>query len=260
MQLARILIGVFVATVMSLAVVACGGDDRRGGTDGGGGSDSGGVDSGGSDAARPDGSGMACGATTCTASQVCCSDCDGNQGCFAGESCPGISCFDGGPDVDGGTSTADAGGVTGCAFGDPPCGVGLVCCTGVPYPEDGVCREACDMNSDRAIKHDVRRVDPDAMLDRLASLPIAEWSYRAEPGGVRHVGPMAQDFRAAFGLGSSDRTIHPVDAAGVTMAAVQALHRELESVRAAQEDLARENEALRREVEALRESGGACTP
>jgi hypothetical protein len=42
---------------------------------------------------------------------------------------------------------------------------------------------------------------------------------------MRHLGPMAQDFHAAFGLGDSDRTINMVDANGVLIVAVQALYR-----------------------------------
>lgn len=38
---------------------------------------------------------------------------------------------------------------------------------------------------------------------------------------------MAQDFAAAFGLGSTDRRINMVDANGVCMASIQALHRRL---------------------------------
>ena len=39
------------------------------------------------------------------------------------------------------------------------------------------------------------------------------------------MGPMAQDFRAAFGLGEDDKHIATVDADGVALAGVQALYR-----------------------------------
>jgi hypothetical protein len=77
--------------------------------------------------------------------------------------------------------------------------------------------------SDRAIKTDVTDVDPAAVLSALTRLPVSAWRYRDEPEAVRHVGPMAQDFRAAFGLGASEREIQIVDALGVCMAAIQAL-------------------------------------
>lgn len=41
---------------------------------------------------------------------------------------------------------------------------------------------------------------------------------------VLGLGPMAQDFAAAFGLGDTDRQIFLLDATGVCMAAIQALH------------------------------------
>ena len=50
------------------------------------------------------------------------------------------------------------------------------------------------------------------------------WSYRSEGDGVRHVGPVAQDSYAAFGLGGDDRSITTIDADGVALAAIQALY------------------------------------
>ena len=68
-------------------------------------------------------------------------------------------------------------------------------------------------------------LDGNDILARLVALPIATWTYDWEPDDVRHLGPMAQDFMAAFGLGDNDRVINMVDAAGVLMVAVQALYR-----------------------------------
>ena len=79
-------------------------------------------------------------------------------------------------------------------------------------------------SSDRALKSNFASVDPRAVLDRLAAVPVETWSYKAEADGVRHMGPMAQDFRAAFNLGTDDKTISTVDTAGVTMAAIQGLY------------------------------------
>ncbi|ADH65158.1 hypothetical protein Mesil_3344 (plasmid) [Allomeiothermus silvanus DSM 9946] len=80
--------------------------------------------------------------------------------------------------------------------------------------------------SDRAVKTSLVPANPKAVLERLAAMPIYEWSYRAQGPGVRHLGPTAQDFKAAFGLGEDDRHISTVDADGVALAAIQALHRE----------------------------------
>ena len=56
--------------------------------------------------------------------------------------------------------------------------------------------------------------------------PMQTWKYKAETGSVRHLGPMAQDFRAAFALGQDDKHISTVDEGGVALAAVQELYRQ----------------------------------
>jgi len=64
----------------------------------------------------------------------------------------------------------------------------------------------------------------DEVLRRLVALPVSTWSYDYEPG-VRHLGPMSQDFAAAFGLGRSNRIVELVDVNGVNVVAIQALGR-----------------------------------
>ena len=75
-------------------------------------------------------------------------------------------------------------------------------------------------------------IDGFEILEKLAQLPISTWNYKADPPSVHHLGPMAQDFAAAFGLGDSDRVINMVDANGVLMVAVQALYRRVQSLEA----------------------------
>ena len=77
--------------------------------------------------------------------------------------------------------------------------------------------------SDRNLKTDVARIDDAAVLDKVAALPIERWSYKSERG-VRHVGPMAQDFYAAFRVGEDDKHITSIDEDGVALAAIKALH------------------------------------
>jgi hypothetical protein len=76
--------------------------------------------------------------------------------------------------------------------------------------------------SDRESKQDIKSLAGDVVLERLSEVSISEWSYRRSPD-TRHVGPMAQDFYAAFGLGKDDKHISARDMAGVSMAAVKAL-------------------------------------
>lgn len=67
-------------------------------------------------------------------------------------------------------------------------------------------------------------VDPVDVLNRLSSLPITTWNYKKDDPSIRHIGPMAQDFHAAFQVGDDDKHIHTVDAAGVAFASLQGLH------------------------------------
>ncbi len=78
--------------------------------------------------------------------------------------------------------------------------------------------------SDRNMKENFERVDPQSVLDKLSQLPVTEWNLKTQPTSVRHIGPMAQDFAAAFGVGEDDRHISTSDADGVALAAIQGLH------------------------------------
>jgi hypothetical protein len=82
-------------------------------------------------------------------------------------------------------------------------------------------------HSDRAAKRDLKAVDAKDVADRLAALPLYTWGYKSQDAAVRHIGPTAQDFRAAFGVGEDERYIGMVDADGVALAAVQGLHQML---------------------------------
>jgi len=96
--------------------------------------------------------------------------------------------------------------------------------------------------SDRAVKTAFAPLDDDAVLAKVAALPVSEWSYTAQGTGIRHVGPMAQDFRSAFRLGEDDRHISIVDENGVALAAIKALKRNndalLSEVRSESADIA----------------------
>ena len=90
------------------------------------------------------------------------------------------------------------------------------------------------------------------MLGKLAVLPVREWSYTTQDVGIRHVGPTAQDFRAAFGLGESDVRIGSVDADGIALAAVKALEARTRDLRDGDSALNKSVVALTRENDDLR--------
>jgi hypothetical protein len=75
------------------------------------------------------------------------------------------------------------------------------------------------------MKRDFETVDGTWILSRIAGLPISTWSYKAQQPSIRHLGPTAQDFARAFGLGESNRHIDAVDSEGVALAGIQALDR-----------------------------------
>ena len=78
--------------------------------------------------------------------------------------------------------------------------------------------------SDRSAKRNIRPVDGRAILTKLAQIPISRWSYRSRGPSVEHIGPMAQDFYSAFGVGEDNRYISTIDPDGVALAAIQGLY------------------------------------
>ncbi|MEM9293989.1 MAG: tail fiber domain-containing protein [Acidobacteriota bacterium] len=83
--------------------------------------------------------------------------------------------------------------------------------------------------SDRAAKENFRPVDRSAVLSKIVELPITRWNYISQGAEIEHLGPMAQDFYGAFGVGPDDKHIATRDAASVALVGVQALHAELEA-------------------------------
>lgn len=61
-------------------------------------------------------------------------------------------------------------------------------------------------SSSRTVKRDFAGVDTRERLDKVNGLALTSWRFVNEPPHVRHVGPIAEDFRAAFGLGSDERS------------------------------------------------------
>lgn len=88
--------------------------------------------------------------------------------------------------------------------------------------------------SDRNAKTDFERPDPRGILERLVQVPVLGWNYKSQDSFTRHIGPMAQDFNAAFGVGEPDKTgerkyINSLDEEGVALAAIQGLNEKVES-------------------------------
>ena len=105
--------------------------------------------------------------------------------------------------------------------------------------------------SDRAAKHDFTAVDAPAVLAKVLTLPVATWRYRSETSGALHMGPTAQDFHAAFGLGEGDTTITTVDSDGVALAALQAVQGALDTTEAVIAQQTQRLAQLRQRIAAL---------
>jgi hypothetical protein len=105
--------------------------------------------------------------------------------------------------------------------------------------------------SDRNLKTDFGSVRPEDILARVTALSIQSWRYTNELSGVHHVGPMAQDFRAAFGLGTDDKFIYFTDESGVALAAIQGLNGKLAEKETEIQDLKQQLEALRVSIKQL---------
>ena len=140
-----------------------------------------------------------------------------------------------------------------CCQTDGPVSGGPPTCF-TPTPDQTTCAQGCAPScvSDRNQKKNITPVDSAAILDKVGRLPISSWTYNKEPAEVRHLGPMAQDFRAAFGLGDDDRTYYAVDAQGVALAAIKALNEEVTAQEARIEKLERENQSLARRLREFR--------
>jgi trimeric autotransporter adhesin len=96
--------------------------------------------------------------------------------------------------------------------------------------------------SDENAKENFRDIGPEDLLARIAAMPVREWNYKAQGADIRHMGPTAQDFRKAFGLGEDPLGISTIDADGVALAAVRALEAR---TRETNQRLTRENDELR---------------
>ena len=86
--------------------------------------------------------------------------------------------------------------------------------------------------SDRNKKENFAEIDGEALLNKIETMPVLTWNYKTQDDEIRHMGPMAQDFYAAFCLSDDSLRINTVDIDGVNLAAVQALierNRQLET-------------------------------
>ena len=107
---------------------------------------------------------------------------------------------------------------------------------------------AWSIASDRALKEDFHPLDKQQVLAKVQQLSIQNWKLRDEAGNVRHVGPVAQEFQTAFGLGSDERYLHSGDVDGIALVAIQALAEQVEMLQQKNMELQRQNTALQMQM------------
>jgi len=185
---------------------------------------------------------------------TCGTECTGADSFCTNNMCQAPSC------TSSGTSCAADGGM---CCGANCCGAGQLCCDPegpvsgsgdgqcfTPTADNPTCPQGCAplCVSDRDAKRDVVPVDDRAVLDALAHLPISTWSYKDGDASVRHLGPMAQDFRAAFNVGATEKGYDPVDAHGVAFSSIRALYSMVRDQNERLAKLEQENAELRKRL------------
>jgi trimeric autotransporter adhesin len=111
--------------------------------------------------------------------------------------------------------------------------------------------------SDRAMKANFASVNGRDVLVRLAAVPIQTWNYTTQHASIRHIGPMAQDFHAAFSVGEDDKHITTVDADGVALAAIQGLYQVVQEREAEISGLKSQVASQRKQIEAMQSQNTA---
>lgn len=104
--------------------------------------------------------------------------------------------------------------------------------------------------SSRDVKDHIVKINPEVVLTKLNELTINEWNY-ANDEADRHMGPMAENFYATFGLGPDNKHIAPKDLAGVALAAAKALKAQNESLQAKSKQLRQDNKSKERRIRSL---------
>ncbi|HRG97481.1 MAG TPA: tail fiber domain-containing protein, partial [Polyangiaceae bacterium] len=220
-------------------------------------------DASSSDAASADAGACspACGLGRLCCGGVCVNPDNDPGNCGAcGRTCSGATPFCDGTCRAAPCSLADdaCGAVGGSCCGSSCCAAGSICCkTEGPLATPPVCftpsdaQKTCPQGcapmcvSDRNLKRDVSPADERAVLEAVGRMPVSTWSYTTDGARVRHIGPMAQDFHSAFGVGVTDQAYDPVDAHGVELASIKALYAIVQEQSARIDRLERENRALR---------------
>jgi hypothetical protein len=100
-------------------------------------------------------------------------------------------------------------------------------------------------SSSRDQKENIKPADGRAVLEKLVTVPVSTWNYKAEDAAVRHIGPMAQDLYEAFELNGNNETISTIDTGGLSFAAIQGLYQIIQEQQ-------KQIEAMKSEIDRLK--------
>lgn len=112
---------------------------------------------------------------------------------------------------------------------------------GGEYAKNGVWTNG----SDRNIKENYVDVDNQLILNKISELPMTQWNYKSDVNKAKHIGPIAQDFYAIFGLGDDEKHVSTIDPAGIALVGVKALNEKIQ-------DQQKQIEELRAEIRAMK--------
>lgn len=104
--------------------------------------------------------------------------------------------------------------------------------------------------SDRDKKENLEPVDTKQVAKDLSQLEISQWNYKTQDSATVHMGPMAQDFKQAYDLGSDNKSITTVDADGVILASIQGIYLEWQEKNKKVEELTERYNELKRKLAA----------
>ncbi len=79
--------------------------------------------------------------------------------------------------------------------------------------------------SDARLKENFRPIDGEQLLNKLEALAITQWNYKNSGDKATHIGPTAQEFYSAFGVGNDSLSISTIDPSGIALAAIKELSR-----------------------------------
>ena len=86
--------------------------------------------------------------------------------------------------------------------------------------------------SSRERKENFVALNPQEVLDKIDALSIERWNYKAEDSSITHIGPVAEEFHAAFDTGGieGDKSISTIDPAGVALLGIQGLSEKIKAM------------------------------